>query len=119
MNENGCLDGAALERLHKLGGTELVQRMVEIFLENVPKRMADARDGFEAGDLEAVERGVHSMKSSAGNVGATTLMQLAETAEDLAEKRTSDGLGDRLAELESELSRVTTQLKAVLEEGAA
>ena len=118
-DNSSSLDSAALERLHKLGGTELVHRMVGICLENMPKRMVEARDGYRADDLDAVERAVHSMRSSAGNVGANELMQLAEAAEDLAEKGTREGLEDQLAGIEAELVRVTTQLKALLEEGTA
>ena len=113
--EDNGLDSAAIERLHKLGGPVLVRRMLDIFLENAPVRMADARRGIDEDNLDAVERGVHSMRSSAGNVGATRLMELAEEAEDLAEQRTSEGLGDILTAVEEELSRVLDQLKTVLE----
>ena len=116
-NDNSSLDSAAVERLHKLGGTELVQRMVGIVLENLPVRMTEALDGLREDDLEAIERAVHSMRSSAGNVGANGLMQLAETAEDLAEKRTAEGLEEQLARIEAELTRVVSDLKAVLAEG--
>ena len=79
-----AVDAAALERLRRIGGADLVRRMIELFLSHAPERVRALRDGADAGDVDAVERAAHMMKSSAGNVGADRLMKAAEAIESAA-----------------------------------
>lgn len=112
MPEERCIDDAALEKLRKLGGPEFVVKMLDLFLENAPVRIEAARAGQRAGDLKAVEMAVHSLKSSAGNLGARELQQIAGRIEDLAEAGKGDGLSALLDDLESTFARVKTCLEA-------
>lgn len=107
---DGPLDGIALQRLLDLGGADLLTQMIAIFEKNSPQRLSTARAGIDAGDLKAVEQAVHSLKSSAGNVGAMALMELAQSVEDAAEKDRQDGLSNLLDHLETELDRVLQAL---------
>ncbi len=104
MDNEPPIDPAALERIHKIGGAKLVGKIIALFLENAPQRLEAARQGERSGDLAAVEQAVHSLKSSAGNVGATRLQELAATIEELAEKGEADPLPGLLVELEDALS---------------
>lgn len=115
-NEENPLDPVALKRLLDLGGPDLVQKMVAIFLKNGPERMRTARAGFTAKDLKVVEQAVHSLKSSAGNVGAMALMELAQEAEDLAESGRGDHLEGLLDRLDAELDTVLSALGQALKE---
>lgn len=74
-------DDAALERLEGLGGASLVCRMGELFVSLGTERVAAARAGVTYGDLDTIERAAHSLKSSAGNVGAVELQARAEAVE--------------------------------------
>lgn len=112
------INPAALERLRAVGGQNLVQRMVELFLKNVPQRFAAGRDGLAAGDLQAVEHAVHSIKSSAGNIGAEELMELAGQAEAAAEGGQTDRLPALIDAIDAALAAVSQQLQAELEEDA-
>ena len=109
------IDDSTLQRLRDLGGQVLVQRLVRVFEENVPARFASAREGLAAGDMKAVEHAVHSMKSSAGNVGAFELMDLAGEAEDAAEKGQADRLPSLLAAIETSLTAVRARLAQELD----
>jgi len=111
MSEDRYFDAAALGRLHKLGGGKLVGQMLEIFFRNAPQRIASARQGQRDGDLEAVERGAHSLKSSAGNVGALALMAVSGKIESLAERGRWEGIPELLDELEAAYLRVEIRLK--------
>ena len=71
----------ALERIAKLGGEGLVRKMIDAFLENAERRVGAAREVLDSGALDAVARAAHSLNSSAGNVGATRLMELAREIE--------------------------------------
>src|SRR5688500_16599916 len=96
----------SLERLHSLGGTKLVRNVVQIFLTHVPARIETARQSLQSGDLKGVERAIHSVKSSAGNVGAETLGELSGRIEQLAEEQKGESIGGLLLELESAFSQV-------------
>jgi HPt (histidine-containing phosphotransfer) domain-containing protein len=80
------LDGVALERLLSLGGEPFLRQMIDIVLPQVETRLEAARDGLAAGDLAAVRLAAHSLRSTAGNVGATRMMAAAHQLEDLAEE---------------------------------
>ena len=82
------LDQTGRDRIHRVGGHSLWQRMVEMFLANAPARMAGLDD---LTDLKAVEQAAHSLKSSAGNLGATRLQHIAGQIEQAA------GAGDAKA----------------------
>lgn len=101
----------SLERLHSLGGTKLVRNVIQIFLNHVPARIETARQSLQSGDLKGVERAIHSVKSSAGNVGAETLGELSGRIEQLAEEERGESIGGLLLELESAFSQVKACLQ--------
>lgn len=84
MTEQPVLDGVALDRLRRIGGDTLVRKMIALYLEHGPGRVQAMKDGLETGDAEQVERAAHTMKSSAGNMGAVRLQHAAEAVETLA-----------------------------------
>ncbi len=111
MPNDTCVDDAALAKLRDLGGAEFLVKLIDVFLENVPERIGAARAGLRADDLKAVELAAHSLKSSAGSLGATRLRDLAARVEDTAEARRSEGLSALLDELESAFAAVRARLE--------
>jgi HPt (histidine-containing phosphotransfer) domain-containing protein len=88
MKSQRHIDPQALERLRTLGGKELVSKMVELFTSYAESVLQEAAAGLEAGNLEAVHRAAHSLKSSAGNLGALQVQDLAGRVEQLTKKGT-------------------------------
>lgn len=78
------IDSTALQRLLSVGGRDLLEKMIALFLHNTPERLSLLRSGAEGRDWASVERVAHSMKSSAAYLGLGDLRARAETAEDLA-----------------------------------
>lgn len=70
-----------------MGGPGLLGRLVETALGNLETRIAELVAAMAGGDAPAAERAAHSIKSSARNLGATKLGELAEAAEHLAAQR--------------------------------
>ncbi len=68
----------------KMGGDDFVRELVELFLDTVPDTIRRARDSQHNGDLEAVGQIARSLKSSAGNIGAVNLYEVARRAEQAA-----------------------------------
>jgi HPt (histidine-containing phosphotransfer) domain-containing protein len=102
----------ALERVAKLGGEGLVERLIAAALDNAAKRVASAREALAAGDLEALGRAAHSLKSSAANLGAARLVELAREIEERSARAGGAGnLADLVGELSAALDEVRTYLK--------
>lgn len=110
------IDPQAQARLQEWGGPKLVQEMIKLFLANAPQRMDQVRKGVvEGGEMKEAERGAHSLKSSAANVGAVTVSKLAAEMENLATEGNVAGLKDALPKLEAAYSLAIAQLAATIE----
>ncbi len=112
MGDVNQFDETVLTRLHKLGGETLVRRMIDLFLENAPKRVEAARLGDQDGDLEAVRQAVHSLKSTAGNLGAITLQELAGKIEQLARGQQQEATSELMPNLEDAFVQAKRHLEA-------
>ncbi|MEX2526017.1 MAG: Hpt domain-containing protein [Gemmatimonadota bacterium] len=108
-----ALDAEALERLKEWGGDGLVQKMASLFVENAPARLTQIRTAVETGVAEEAERGAHSLKSSAANLGAMRLRNVVATMEEQASKGDLDAVKDALALLETEYLAAMEALEAV------
>jgi HPt (histidine-containing phosphotransfer) domain-containing protein len=106
MNEPPTLDPAALQRLRRIGGTKLLGQMLDLMLLEGPRRVQAALAGAQVGSAREVALAVHSLKSSAGNLGALALQDVAEQIEVLATT-------DQLAACEGLLNRLQEELEAV------
>lgn len=116
MTDSQVIDPAALERLKEWGGDKLAGQMVRLFLKNSGTRMDQIRTGVGDGVTEEVERGAHSLKSSAANIGAEDLRTISTQIESAALEEDVDRLDTLLPGLESAYGLAMAELKAI-EEG--
>lgn len=114
MRELGVIDGGAIRRLRDWGGPELPRKMVEIFLSHTPDRLVQIRAGVSGRNGAEVGAGAHSLKSSAGNVGAVQLQALCQAAEMMAEAKDFRALDGLLPELERIYSNSREELEGIL-----
>lgn len=114
MSSDPVVDRSAIQRLGRIGGQDLVRRMLELYLANGAERVHTLSGCAGEGDVQGVERAAHTMKSSAGNVGAVRLQRLAERVEAAA----AEGVIDRslVTQLLHEFEESTRVLRTVLEE---
>lgn len=66
------------------GIEEIVMPMLQLFAQEAPKGMGALSSAMASGDLEAVNRAAHSLKSSAGNVRAKALADVLQQLENAA-----------------------------------
>ena len=78
---------AAADRLRRFGGQQLAHDLIEMFVEDTPRRIAVAREGVVQGDAGAVEHAAHSMKGSCAQFGAAAMQRLAREVEVRAQRR--------------------------------
>jgi HPt (histidine-containing phosphotransfer) domain-containing protein len=113
MSEPEVIDAKAIERLREWGGDKLVAQMVKLFLANSPTRVDQIRNGVAGSDLKETERGAHSLKSSAANVGAEEVRRISLAMEGAATAGDLTTVADLIPALEEAYSRTRTALEAV------
>ena len=106
------LEPEALERLVRIGGQGFLLEMIALFLEHAPQRLAAAREGLEEGDFAVLYRASHSLKSTAGNLGARALQATAEQVEGRAVAEDLDAAVPLLEEMEARYDQVRAELEA-------
>lgn len=113
MNPPAALDPAALDRLRKLGGDKFAADMIALFLDYVGQKIAEARAAQAAGDLAAVRKAAHPIRSSAGNVGAVHVQEVATRLEIEARDGLAAAIATSLPELEQAYAAAGAELTAV------
>ena len=108
-----AIDVQALDRLKEWGGEKLKGQMIRLFLKNSGVRMAQIRTGVVEEDHDTAERGSHSLKSSAANVGAETLRQLATQIESAALAHDYDRLRATLPDIEAAYGAAISELESI------
>lgn len=115
MTDSDIIDAEAQARLREWGGVKLLAQMIRLFLENAPNRLEQVRRGVADGNVREAERGVHSLKSSAANVGAMKVSRLAGRMEDLASGGDLGAVSGLIGDLEAEFASASERLAAILE----
>ena len=116
MTDSQIIDSQALDRLREWGGDKLAGQMVRLFLKNSGTRMDQIRTGATDGDLEEAERGAHSLKSSAANIGAELLRTLATQMESAALDQNVEDARRLLPDLEAAYSDAMQELATIEQE---
>lgn len=111
------LDPAVLATLRDLtppGEPDVLKELFALFLDDVPARIERLRAAWQAGDALAVQRAAHSLKGSAGNIGATQLHAVCALLD--AQGRSGDlaPLASLVASLDAEYARVAAEMKSLL-----
>lgn len=113
MAGSSWFDMEALYRLNRIGGPNLTVRMIDAFLDSAPQRLARARTALADGDLEELKAVLHSLISSAGQLGATELERLATEGRSAMQEDESATAVSVLESIEAEFARVQTRLQGV------
>ena len=111
VNEPSALDPAAIERLRKLGGDKFAAQMMDMFVSYGGKKVAEARLAQQAGNLKGVEDAAHPIKSSAGNIGAVRLQELAARIEQLAKESKAEAVTLLIDEFERAFAEAVTLIE--------
>ncbi len=114
--DHTIIDPAALKRLEDWGGESLSKEIVRLFLENGPTRVEQIREAMDGEDLDVPERGAHSLKSSAANVGAQLLQKVAGELELAASDGDLKRVRDLVPNLEQAFARAVQELEMIVKE---
>jgi HPt (histidine-containing phosphotransfer) domain-containing protein len=117
MGAPPVLDPTVLESLRQLtppGEPDVLKELLTLFLEDVPGRIEKLRAAWQAGDAVGVQRSAHSIKGSAGNIGATELYGVCSRID--AQGRSGDlaPLGPMVESLDAEFAKVTAEIQELI-----
>jgi HPt (histidine-containing phosphotransfer) domain-containing protein len=107
------LDDAAIERLRGFGGAKLLRGMIELFVKNAPTKAAEAREALDCGDAAALRAALHALKSSAGQLGATSVHKACVAGEELASRGDLNACSHHVQRIETDLPLACRQLESI------
>lgn len=112
------LDQQSLARLRQLqqpGQPDPVAEIIDLFLQDLPRRMQLISDALSRQDAAALKSAAHSLKGSARNLGAARLAALCAELEKLGQEghtgATAAALWQQLQQHQTELIHVLEQTK--------
>ncbi len=111
------LDQAALPNLLDMvgGDPDFVDELVDTFLADVPQQVAELRGAVAAGMAADAVRPAHTLKGTAGTIGARAVEATSRSIEEQARAGSIDGLEAHVGELE----RALADLEAALADARA
>jgi signal transduction histidine kinase/CheY-like chemotaxis protein len=98
-----------LERVQ--GDRKLLGELLNMFCEEYPRRQAELREALAARDAKLLERAAHSLRGSAGNLGAAATALAADALEQLARGGDLTNANDAVAAIETEMARLFPEIE--------
>lgn len=115
--ETTVLDAAVIAGLRQLtppGEPDVLAEVLTMFLAEVPRRLERLRNARAAGDIEEVHRSAHSLKGSAGNIGAHALFEICKLLDERAKAGDLSGADPLVAALGVELGKVEAEIHRLM-----
>ena len=106
-------DLAALEKIQRQLGERRFRDLVGIFLENTPDRLRRVRQGASSDDLDDPAEALHSIKSSAANLGVGDVERIAADIEEHVRAGRTDALTQMVQELQTAFQEAKPHLEAL------
>jgi HPt (histidine-containing phosphotransfer) domain-containing protein len=118
MPSDSALDPRVIDSLRQLtpqGEADVLAQVLQLFLDEVPKKILALQEAVRAGDAAAAARVAHSLKGSSGNIGAGSMMDLCHRIDDLARAGDLAAVTPLLPSLTSEYHRAELEIKHLLQ----
>lgn len=97
------------------GDADLLKEVLQIFIDDVPRKMNGLRNALESADADAISLEAHSMKGSSANIGAELIRELAIKIQQAGAEHQIGTAKKLFEKLESELTRLKTRIATVIE----
>ena len=112
-----ALDPAVLENLRQLtppGEPDVLGQVLQLFLDEMPKRIDSLASAWQRGDGPSLARAAHSLKGSSGNIGARQMFELCRQIDERAKAGDFNAARHLLDALGEERGRVEAEIRALL-----
>ncbi len=98
-----------------MGDASLAVKVIESFLQDMPRRMGTLKDCIQSEDVETLKREAHTVKGAAANMCAESLQSLAFGLEQAAESKNPAKTEDLMAQMEEAFDALRIVLSEKLE----
>lgn len=95
--------------------TELLRKLMESFLRNIPLLAKDFENKLLNKDFEGMEKSVHKLKGAIGNIKTKEIYSLVEKVEDAVKNHNYEKTINQFSKFENELSNLKINLKSFLD----
>jgi HPt (histidine-containing phosphotransfer) domain-containing protein len=116
VNE-AAIDPVVAENLRQLtlpGEPDVLTQVLHLFLQEAPKRIQRLEEAWQSGDHAEVHRAAHSLKGSAGNIGAGPMFAVCRDLDEQAQAGDLTNAADLVAALAREYARVEAEIQRLL-----
>ncbi len=115
MSDLPVIDPEAINNLRELSPDDdaFIIEIIDIFLEDTPKRIAELDSSLASQDVEVFGRAAHSIKGSSANLGAMNLRGVAEKLEHHARNEGLTETGEMIAELKTCFAEAKVELDKI------
>ena len=103
---------ACYEEVQLDGEPDLIVELVDLYLEDAPRRVAAMRDAFGKTDWRSMKREAHSLRGSSGSLGGQQMALICSEIEATESSDPSSDVAGLLSRLDQEFERVVHVLKA-------
>ncbi len=107
------IDKTTFNELKEMSGDDFINELIDTFLEDAPKMIADINSGFATNNADTFRRAAHSMKSNAATFGASQLAALSKELEMLGKENKLNEAGDKLKALDEAYASVRAELQGL------
>ena len=95
-------------------GPELVKTLVNLYLEDSPKLIAEMQRSSLEKDAAVLERSAHTLKGNSNQMGAFTLAGACYELEKIGKAKSVEGGAEQIKRIEAEFARVSRELESFL-----
>ena len=120
MAEPPVLDHKVIETLRQLtppGEPDVLTEVLQLFLSEVPPRLDRLRNAWNAGDIQGMYRAAHSLKGSAGNIGAQRLYDVVKQLDELGRAGDMTGSAPLMDAVSIEFDKVEVEIRRLIGTG--
>lgn len=97
------------------GDPELLVDLIQMYLEDAPHKLSEINAGLADRDWDRVERAAHSLKGSAGNLGAIFVQEDCEILQVASRKHELASMTQGVQQLQDHFKAAQTALQQLLE----
>jgi HPt (histidine-containing phosphotransfer) domain-containing protein len=115
----GVVDRTKIQELldfDRENADSLFSKLVSLFEASAPQRIHEMRQALGKNDLQILKTEAHTLKSSAGNLGAFKVQMGSQELEDLASNEHVQGASHLIDALELQVNQAISELRQFIED---
>ena len=101
---------------HVDGDREFLAELVEMFIEDYPRLIQEAKDAFMKNDPEGFERTMHTLQGRLAFFGVQKEHEKALKLEEMGREKNLAGAGESLPEVEADMKTVMCEFESLIRE---